>query len=78
MKYLNYIFLEYFRLFINIKIKCIKMPSNNPNKQHQQQREVEAMPSFVNQHFTGKYFVIQYFVLSLEYNIFLKFSSNRS
>ena len=31
------------------------MPSNNPNRQQQQQREVEAMPSFVNQHFTGKY-----------------------
>lgn len=32
------------------------MPSNNPNRQQQQQREVEAMPSFVNQHFTGKYY----------------------
>ncbi len=30
------------------------MPSNNPNRQ-QQQREVEALPSFVNQHFTGEY-----------------------
>ncbi len=54
------------------------MPSNNANRQQQQQREVEAMPSFVNQHFTGEYF--KYFFNQIKYkyiyDVIINFLSN--